>query len=478
MRRATTRHNPQSFVGFVCAALILSGLAVVIPDYRADAQQVGSRTTSNATGIQVNGQPFFPVGFYGLTWSLPFSERMAALDAIAGGGFNTIAAEDISTPTFGQFLDRAQQQNVKVMVGGSSLLDNQFIVATVTTYREHPAVLGWSLFDDADDGKVSEAGLLQRSNLVKSLDSQHFTYAPLTGYTPARRQAKAGFIAGSDVSSLQMYPITPLPDYYFQYGGNPLAESFRATEQYVQAAAQQGKPFVSNAQTFRWGTPTGRYPTVLELRNMFYGQLMAGTKGIISYDFSFDLLNNQPALWNEYRALAADVLGPMNEPILKGEMVRVPTGVADIEITTWRLNGDLYVGILNTSLTVSHAVDLPLQSQYLGQGTPISPRLAGLAVSGGRVSGTLGATEVAVYKVSGNAEPTLPPPPTLVGDTLPPITPSLTTPPSTTSPSTTSLSTTASTTRVRATVRSRRPRRIATTVGLPPAAATNQTPKK
>jgi hypothetical protein len=101
----------------------------------AVAQQAGSTSSITSTAILVDGQPFFPVGFYGLNWSLPLSDRIAALDTIAAAGFNTIVAEDIGTPSFGSLLDRAQEKNIRVMVGGSSLPDNQYIVSTVNSYK-------------------------------------------------------------------------------------------------------------------------------------------------------------------------------------------------------------------------------------------------------------------------------------------------------------------------------------------------------
>jgi hypothetical protein len=374
----------------------------------AVAQQAGSTSSITSTAILVDGQPFFPVGFYGLNWSLPLSDRIAALDTIAAAGFNTIVAEDIGTPSFGSLLDRAQEKNIRVMVGGSSLPDNQYIVSTVNSYKLKPAVLAWSLFDDADSFDATQ--LQQRSQIVKSIDAQHFTFAPLTGYTPQRRQDKAPYIAATDLSSLQMYPITPLPDYYFEYGGNPLLESFRATEQYVQAAAQTGKPFITNPQTFRWNVPGGRYPTVKELRNMVYGQLMAGAKGIISYDFSNDLVTNQPALWSEYIALKSDVLGPLNGALLRGVRRQQPTGNPNLFVTTWTYNSDLYVMALNASLTESVDVSIPLQSIYLGRSTPISPRFSNtVTAGGGQIRGVLPPTEVVAFKVGGSSEPTFPP---------------------------------------------------------------------
>jgi hypothetical protein len=402
-------NNRFSKLATIATIVGVLSVVAITGDKPVLAQSAGSTSAATSQAILVNGQPFFPFGFYGLTWSTPLADRIAALDTIAANGFNTLVAEDISTPSFGSLLDRAQEKNLKVIVGGSSLPDDQYITATVNTYKLKPAVLGWSLFDDADSFAASQ--LQQRNQVVKALDTQHFTYAPLTGYTAQRRQEKGPYLNATDVSSIQLYPITPLPDYYFEYGGNPLEESFRTAEQYVQAAAALGKPFITNPQTFKWWVPEARYPTVAELRNMIYGQLMAGAKGIISYDFSTDLLTNQTALWNEYVALKSDVLGPLNGALLNGTRRQRPTENPNLQVTTWAYNNDLYVAALNTSLTETANVQIPLPSTYLGASMPNSPRFpTSVVASGGQVRGLLGPTEVVAFKITGSTEPTLRPP--------------------------------------------------------------------
>jgi Domain of unknown function (DUF4832)/Domain of unknown function (DUF4874) len=369
--------------------------------------QTASTSSIDAKGrVVVNGALFFPIGFYGLNWNRPFQERIEALELIAGNGFNTIFAEDIATSNFGELLDTAARLNVKVIVGSSSLPDNQYIRATVNQYKNKSAVLAWSLFDDSDDGQVSIDAVRTRNALVKSLDANHFTLASLTGYYQIRRDQKAEYVQVADASGMQMYPITPFADYSFEYGGNPLTESYRRTLAYVSAAEQNGKALIVNAQTFSWPGEARRYPTVIELRNMFYGQLMAGAKGIVSYDYSPDLFDNQRPLFNEYVALKNDVLNVLKAPLLEGAITRSTQANGEIHTTTWEHNNALYVSVLNTSLTQAYPVSLAIPTRFSGAVVaPIARLGANLQLTNNTLAGSLPAMGVEVYKIAASDAP-------------------------------------------------------------------------
>jgi hypothetical protein len=403
------RHGKHVYV----YALLLSAVLILLmaPDSHAQVcvQPPSSAGTSSidANGnVIADGAKFFPIGFYGPTWRQPFAERMAALNTIAQAGFNTMFAEDISTNQFGELLDEAARLNMKILVGSSSLTDNQYIGATVDNYKSKPAVLAWSLFDDADDGKVSAEQLKARSDFVKRQDANRFTYSTLTGYYTSRRNAKSEWLQAADASSLQMYPIATLPDYSFDYGGNPLTESYRVSLDYALAAEKIGKAFIVNAQTFSWGTPTSRYPTPKEFRNMFYGHIMAGAKGIISFDYSNYLFDTQKPLWNEYVALKDDVLGTLKAPILNGVLTRKSTADTELNYSYWEYANELYLAVLNTSQNTTKPVSITLPPAYAGTLTPLIARLpATLQLANGVLSGNIGAADVQVVKISRSQTP-------------------------------------------------------------------------
>jgi hypothetical protein len=390
-------------VGLVCSMVWLSA-------GRSAAQSSPSRSLIDQSGtIVVNDEAFFPFGFYGISWRQPIEERKNAVRLLGAAGINTVVAEDISTNNFGELLDEASAQGMKVLVGSSSLPDNQYIGATIDKYASHPAVLGWSLFDDADDGTVSAGQVKERNDFVKNKDASHFTYVPLTGYYSDRRVGRDAFIATTDASSVQMYPVTPLSDYSFDGDGNPLAESYRRTRAYVVSGERQGKAVLANAQTFKWTSAGSRYPSVPELRNMVFGQVMAGAKGILSYDFSFDLYNEQRPLFDEYASIGNDI-DSLKEPILNGQRT-VNDSDADVVVTTWAHNDSFIVGIVNTSTTSAKALDVAMPTGAADAMAPAVGRLSNtMRLVNGRMLGTIAPMDVQIYRVAGSSADTTPTP--------------------------------------------------------------------
>ena len=165
-------------------------------------------------------------------------------------------------------------------------------------------------------------------------------------------------------------------------------------------------------QTFTWQrlnlSNRRFFPTILELRNMMYSGLCAGVKGILSYDFSFDLKNNQIPLWNEFKPLRTDVT-TLESALMNGVLTRVNTGNPELVTSYWVYNNICYMAVVNTSYTSSKAVSIPLPSSYTGTKTSLFSRMPNtLSVAGGNFTGTIGAQQVQVYSIAQNSDTTLP----------------------------------------------------------------------
>ncbi|MGB3777440.1 MAG: fasciclin domain-containing protein [Tunicatimonas sp.] len=361
-----------------------------------------AQVSSGSAHVMRDGQKFFPVGLYGPQFRSPFEEKAQAVDILATDGFNTIVLEDIATSRFGELLDQADQQGISVLVGITNLKEDEFVEETVTAYKDEPAVLGWSLLDDADNGEWTIDEIRARNNYLKTLDTTHFTYTTLTGYYPPRREAVDEFVAIADVSALQIYPIEPLPDYDVT-DENALTQTYLRTLQYVQAAEQNGTPMLMNAQTFKWfpgGNPDVRYPTVAELRNMIYSGLAAGVDGIISYDFTLDLYNNQRALYDEYVAIKDDILKSTVDFYLEGELTRYATDDPALVASYYAYQDELLLITVNTSYTASQNVSIQLPSGY-ESAQPLFERMpATLSLSEDMIQGTLAPQAVQVYRLT------------------------------------------------------------------------------
>ncbi len=361
-----------------------------------------AQVSPGSAHVMRDGEKFFPVGLYGPQFRALFEEKAQAVDILATSGFNTILLEDISTSRFGELLDQADRQGISVLVGMTNWKEDEFVEQTVTPYKDKPAVLGWSLLDDADNGQWTLDEIRARNNYLKTLDTTHFTYTTLTGYYPARRGAVDDFVAVSDVSALQIYPIEPLPDYDVT-DENALTQTYLRTLQYVRAAERNGTPMIMNAQTFKWfagGNPDVRYPTVAELRNMIYSGLAAGVDGIIGYDFTLDLYNNQRDLYDEYVAIKDDVLDSTVDFFLEGELTRYATDDPALVASYYTYQDELLLITVNTSYSASQNVRVQLPSGY-ESAEPLFERMsATLGLSEGVIQGTLAPQAVQVYRLT------------------------------------------------------------------------------
>ena len=347
--------------------------------------------------LLANGQPIFPFGSYSLPWDSSLNRRMSALQTMIGAGFNVVLMEDGGVAGFSSLLDTALANNVKVFL---SVPYDPNIVGEASFYKNHSSILGWMVADDADDGAETISSLISRNAAVKAADPNHLTILSLTGYYAARRALADSYTPISDVSAYQIYPINPPSDYDVT-SSNALTETYKRTLLYVQSAASQNKPLLMHTQTFSWGSqsPNPRYATVSELRNMMYSGLAAGIKGILTYDFSFDLVNNQPSLWNEFKSLRTDV-SALQSALLDGVFTRVNTGDQELVSSYWIYNNKCYVAVVNTSYTTAKNVSIALPSGFTANKTSLFSRMPNtLSLSGATLTGSIPAQAVELYSI-------------------------------------------------------------------------------
>ena len=346
----------------------------------------GIATISNGR-IEVDGQPFFPFGFYHVTFYGDAARLMADLRTIGDAGFNTLHAGYLPTHNHGAVLDEAARLGVRVLSEFGE--DPANLAALINQYKDKPAVLGWSIADDVDNGRHTPAQVRQLHVQAKAADPRHLTY--ISGYRPTGSGYPniGNFMDATDLAAIQTYPVDRAPV-------NLVSTAVRSA---VAAGASQGRPVIANNQTFAW--PGRRAPTPAEARNMTYQSLAAGAKGIIYYTF-FDggihLPTDEPALWAELRSLVPEVnrLAPALLNGVRSELVADRGG--DAYATAWSYEGRVYVVVANSSASGAKAFSLQLPAGTLGPAQPLfAGRPAGMTFAGGRLSGTVGPHDVHVY---------------------------------------------------------------------------------
>lgn len=336
----------------------------------------------------VNGKSFFPFGFYHVSWRSTAEERMKALQEIAAGGFNTIHASATRLDDYGEFLDEAERLGVYVLTEQNVGLSN-----LVNAFKHKSAVLGWSIADDVDNGKLTRDDVLKLHQNAKASDLNHITY--VSGYS-----RKIGQFANcSDVVAIQSYPIRAGT-------GKELSSTYSKVSIAHNAVAKFNQALYANLQTFSWSfenTPenrNARAPKFEEVRNMTYQALLAGAKGIIYYTYNDDVwhLSAHPDLWVGMKSLVPEMQA-ISSFLLEGDLKTIDTGVQNLLAGIWVHQNQTLAVVINTSYDRTAEVAIKLPGNAKEARPMFTAHASGMLVKSGQLTGFLNPLDVYVYSL-------------------------------------------------------------------------------
>ncbi|MBI3923500.1 MAG: hypothetical protein HY318_18925 [Armatimonadetes bacterium] len=347
--------------------------------YRYATPRVYSR--SDGTTI-VNRKPFFPFGWYHVSWSFTSEERLQCLRDIAAGGFNALHAGIKQIDEWEPLLEEAEKLGVHVVTEFG--VDS---VKVITRYRDKKAVLAWNPGDEPDGGGVAPEEMLRRFDSFKLADPEHPTYMTLC--VPQTYSRYAGC---AEVIAPDPYPIPH----------SPTSAVYDILSQARTEAAKYGRPVWGILQCFGYEKGPWRVPTFAECRNMTYLALLAGVKGIIYYTYADTgfKVTDHPDLWRDMQTLPAEIrtLTPF---LLGSRLVKLETGHADVFAGAWTRGKRVVVCVVNTSPKESRQVDLILLTAAKGPARPLfAGRPSGLVFQKGRLRGAVGGMEVEVCELT------------------------------------------------------------------------------
>lgn len=375
----------------------------------APAIAVATTATVDSNGrILVEGEPFFPIGIYHVSWiggRQGNAGQLADIDTIADAGFNVVHPTVDLRSGMGPVLDRAAARGMYVIA------EIPWAAATnvINLWKAKPAIIGWLIADDFNapyNGPPNHppAELASRRDLVAGLAPEHLTYASGGSYPGFEIHAYAGNVG---VMGFQSYPIDG--------GSSPteyeLEENADDFEYVADELAGTGQSFVANPQSFKWSP--GAFPTAIEARNLLYPPLLEGANGILFYTFWGEnglLSKVAPALWSEIETEVVELktLAPF---LLGGVRTELATGNARVHASRWNLQNQIIVAVLNTHRTDAFAVSLDLGTTAHGAAQPLFPSRSenGMTAASGQLGGTVGPLAVHVYvvdaSVPGNGSP-------------------------------------------------------------------------
>ncbi len=239
--------------------------------------------------LQVDGKPFFPIGWYDSRLYGSAADATAAFSGYPSQGMNSILLcynnwgnPLAMTPTT---LDGAAANGLEVMVEINryavqglegyplSLIDDQ-----VNAIKSHPALLGYYLMDEPELQGVSAATLQARYAQIKALDATH----PISVV-----QTSGGQVVNYLSAEPPPYTDILMTDTYTVYAGIPefSGAMFRSTilaKFAAQLAETYGKPAYFNVPQAHSadGTFGLRSPTFAEQRYLSYAPIVVGARGL------------------------------------------------------------------------------------------------------------------------------------------------------------------------------------------------------
>ncbi len=359
----------------VCLLVVI--LCIGIP---LSSQQTDDELVPNEGTLMMHGQPFFPLGFYHVSWAGEPQQKRQALETIAAAGYN------IMHPSLNRqdqdFLDRAAELGVFIIAepnepNGAESVINQF--------REHPAVLGWLVADDFNAPAMGHTpqSILEMHTLVKSIAPNAYTY--MSGNTVNMTP----FVGSADLVGIQTYSVP----------WDPIGNVGMWLDEAYAISNPQGKPVIANIQAY--AGEGYRAPTIHEVRNSTYQAFLSGVKGILFYTYFDPIWNieDDTELLQGFYQLGPE-LQRFAPVLIYGEYTPLETGNDQVVAGQWELFGKAFVVAINLDDEDPQTVNIPLSYEDPHLLVPMFEGLpSGMEIQSSELVGEIQPYDVHVYSI-------------------------------------------------------------------------------
>jgi hypothetical protein len=383
-----------TLVPFLALLLPLTSVAAPLP------------TTVSPQGTLLRGgAEIFPFGIYHTSWigDRYGDARDQDLIAIHDNGLRILktSLDPTSRQSDVTLLDDAARRDMGIMAE----LYLPALGTLVDHMKNHPAIISWQIGDDfnvtTSKNYCSPELLKKRHQLALAHDPHHVTYASGGSALVARYRSFKDYQGCVNLIGIQCYPVGNKPDFPDEL---TLERCFQLLKSRVSEIEGSGIVPIANLQSFSW-TKKGIFPTPSESRNMLYGALAAGVKGVLYYTF-YDgtniqghvTLNQQaPALWDEIGQQAKEI-NQLSPFLLNGTRRTLPSNTEHVHILIWENETKKILVIFSTDR--SNARDLHIAIPASAGRTLVSlftNRPTGLELKGDILTGRIQPEEVHVY---------------------------------------------------------------------------------
>jgi len=326
--------------------------------------------------VLMDGEPFFPFGFYHVSQSFDREHRLKMARDIAAAGFNCAHTRVMDTEAYGPFLDECAKLGVYIVTEFSAPM---FEVAA--RYKDHPGALAWNPGDEPTIHGTTAEEMYSRYDRFKQVDPNHLVYTVICRPSEYRNYAR-----GTDVLAPDPYPVP----------NRPVTDVYRLLKSASEEAARYDTSLWGVLQCFGGYGGWKRPPTAQELRAMTYLALLAPVKGIIYYTYGDGgwVVTDHPEQWEASKALVPEIkrLAPA---LMDGVFELVSEGEGDIYCGYWQHEGTRHVIVVNGA-EEAKPFELPMEGTTLS--APFRDE-APASLNDGKLTGELPGLDVLVLEV-------------------------------------------------------------------------------
>ena len=322
--------------------------------------------------IMINGDPFFPIGFY----AVPIDTLKEIADA--GANFVWYSSSHNSLEGTLRFADEAAKHGMKIwssaghsLIGArgypgkgkvipgkkppavlEQLSEEQLVWIEnkmreeIPKLKDHPALLCWWSYEESFL-KPEVAARVAR------------IYRDMDPYHPLATTHNNGNAAGRYRDSYEIFAIWSYPRFYIQKDTEDIAQ-VSARLQSVWKNCGQNKCVLIGPSTHiigRWARRTDfsqRRPNYREIRNETYQGIINGAKGMIYIKYkstSTGSMYSAPGMWHGIKHIIRELkaLVPVIVSGDRADTVKVEGGGGDLQILAKKYGGHWYVFAVNAS---------------------------------------------------------------------------------------------------------------------------------
>jgi hypothetical protein len=277
----------------------------------------------------INGHIFYPVvNVQGISRGMEAYQQ--SLYYASRKGINTIIAGSGTKNANLAILNNAHKFGMKVFLraGITSLTDQDNFIKWQRKLeeslgdkevRQHPALLGYFLYDEPMAVGISFKRLILSYNALKKMDPYHPVWINAAPRGNVGGHAK--YSQAADIYGLDIYPV-PYPGFHSGMSDKRLTCVGKYTEM-MNKSVDYRKPLIMILQAFAWNDLRNNkreafYPTLIELRFMTYDAIVNGTTGIALWGTDYILKKS----FYDTMFKVTDELNRMSGLLTKGRKIK------------------------------------------------------------------------------------------------------------------------------------------------------------